>query len=126
MHLKIRSYRESMGMTQQELAEKVGKSFRTIQSWERELSFPNAEMVWNLCEVFSTDPNTFLGWYDTHPREDAAELSSDEAEVLDSYRECTPEWKRHVAMTVLAAKGESLKNAESDTRVDAEEISEAV
>lgn len=113
MNLKIRSYRERSKMTQHELAEKVGKSFRTIQSWERRESYPNAEMIFKLCEIFDTDPNDFLGWYDEHPREAAPSLTPQEAEIVECYRESAPQWKSNIAMTARAAAGESLKTAES-------------
>ena len=45
MNLRLRERREALGLNQKELAQKVGKSFRTIQSWEREESYPNAELV---------------------------------------------------------------------------------
>jgi len=45
MNLDIRKFREAFGLTQQQLAEQIGKSFRTIQSWERRESYPNAEML---------------------------------------------------------------------------------
>lgn len=118
MKLEIRTRREDMGMTQSELAKKIGKSFRTVQSWERDESYPNAEMVWALCEVFGCTPNDLLGWYDEHPREDAPQLARDEAALLADYRSCTPEWKRNVAMTAVSAKGESLKSAEHPARLD--------
>ncbi len=60
-----------------------------------------------MCELFHTDPNTLMGWYDTHPREDAPPLAADEADVINGYRSCTPEWKRHVRMDVEAAAGAS-------------------
>jgi transcriptional regulator with XRE-family HTH domain len=69
MNIRLREYREALGMTQPELAREIGKSFRTIQSWERGESFPNAANVWDLCKCFHVDPNTLLGWYEEHPRE---------------------------------------------------------
>ena len=85
MNLRLRERREAQGLNQKELAQKVGKSFRTIQSWEREESYPNAELVGALCEVFNTDPNDLLGWYEEHPEgkptapAGAAELSQAQA-----------------------------------------------
>lgn len=125
MDLKIKSYRERGGMTQQELAKKIGKSFRTVQAWEREESYPNAEMVWKLCEVFGTDPNTFLGWYDEHPREEAPGLTSEEDEIVGCYRSATPQWRTNIAMTARAAAGESKKAAEPSVR-EAEDMSGAM
>lgn len=115
MNLKLKQYREDKKMTQQELAKAIGKSFRTVQAWEREESFPNAEMVWRLCEVFDTDPNDFLGWWEEHPREDGGSpgLTPEEAEVLGCYREAAPQWRTNIAMTARAAAGESKKAAAS-------------
>lgn len=61
MNLKLRQYRNQMGLTQQELADLVGVSFRTIQSWERDETYPNASHLFRLCEIFGTDPNTLIG-----------------------------------------------------------------
>lgn len=125
MNLKIRSYRERSEMTQQELAKAIGKSFRTIQSWERNESFPNAEMIWKLSELFDTDPNEFLGWYEEHPRNDSTGLSDDECEIVDCYRVAAPQWRTNIAMTARAAAGESLKAAEHPLS-EVESMSEAV
>lgn len=112
MNFDLKKFREVAGYTQQELAIRIGKSFRTIQSWERGVSYPNAEALCDLCDLFGTDPDTILGWWEDHPRVDSPPLSADETELLDTYRLCTPEWKRNVQMTALSAKGESLKSAE--------------
>lgn len=108
MDLKLRAYREAAGLTQQELADQIGKSFRTVQSWERGLSYPNAELLLTLCSLFDVDPNTMLGWYDTHPRESPPQLAPDETAVVEGYRSCTPEWRRNIRMNVEAAKAASL------------------
>lgn len=125
MNLDIKSRREAAGMTQQELAKATGKSFRTIQSWERELSYPNAEMVWKLCEIFKVDPNDLLGWYDEHPRDDAqSALPPEEAELMRNYRACTPQWRSNISMTARAAAGEAREEAER--AASAVQVSEAV
>lgn len=99
MDLKIRERREALGLTQTELAKKVGKSFRTIQSWERGESYPNAEYVAVLCDVFDTDPNDLLGWYIDHPRASPQPLRLDPEHeaLLTNYDRCTPE-RRDILM----------------------------
>lgn len=99
MDLKIRERREALGLTQTELAKMVGKSFRTIQSWERGESYPNAEYVAVLCNVFNVDPNDLLGWYIDHPldRPAAARLDPEHEALLTNYDRCTPE-RRDILM----------------------------
>ncbi|MEG0324338.1 MAG: helix-turn-helix transcriptional regulator [Raoultibacter sp.] len=118
MNLKLRQYRERFEMTQQELAKAIGKSFRTVQAWEREESYPNAEMVWKLCEVFDTDPNDLLGWYEEHPRAEAPDLTDAENEIVSCYRTAAPQWRTNIAMTARAAAGESLKAAKNPVPSD--------
>ena len=113
MELKLRDFREHYGYTQSDLAKIVGKSLRTVRMWETGESYPNVDMLFRLCGIFDTDPNTMLGWYDTHPRKDAPPFSQDELTLVDNYRACTPQWKTNVSMTALAAAGESLKVSES-------------
>ncbi len=115
MKLKLRRYREERGLTQSELAKAIGKSFRTVQAWEREESFPNAEMIWKLCEVFGTDPNDFLGWYEEHPRADAPALTRDESEIVGCYRASTPARKASLMQTARDSAVMSKEMAESDT-----------
>ena len=125
MNLNIKARREAAGMTQQELAKAAGKSFRTIQSWERDLSYPNAEMVWRLCEIFKVDPNELLGWNDRHPCDKAKQDSSpEEAELVRNYRACTPQWRSTITMTARAAAGESREEAERASSAGV--VSEAV
>lgn len=125
MNLKLKKYRELEGLTQHELAKAIGRSFRTIQQWERKESYPNAEMVWKLCEVFGTDPNDLLGWYEEHPRESTPGLTPDESEIVGCYRSATPQWRTNISMTARAAAGESKKEAERPVP-DGAEVGEAM
>ncbi len=118
MKLALTELRNSAGISQTALAKAIGKSVRTIKMWEAGESYPNAEALWDMSVVLNTDPNTLLGWYDTHPREDAPPLAADEADVINGYRSCTPEWKRHVRMDVEAAAGASLKSAECPAPIE--------
>ena len=118
MNLKIRQYREAKKLTQQELGKAIGKSFRTIQSWEREDSYPNADMLWRLCEFFGTDPNEFMGWYDEHPRDEARPLSRDESVLVDRFRECAPGGRATVLATALGPVALAKEQEEGSESLD--------
>ena len=89
MNFKLKKMRAERGFSQREFAKTIGKSFRTVQMWENGESYPNAEMLWRLCEFFDTDPNTMLGWHDEHPRESPPDLTRDERELVGCYRDAT-------------------------------------
>lgn len=113
MNLRLRERREALGLNQKELAQKVGKSFRTIQSWEREESYPNAELVGALCEVFNTDPNDLLGWYEEHPEDRPATPAGAEGELLHCYRQSTE--KRRSKILETARDQAELSQAQAET-----------
>lgn len=112
MELSIKALRKKLHISQTEFATSVGVSLRTIGSWERGESLPNAEQVWNCAVALGCTPNDILGWYEDHPREGSGErLTSEEREIVGCYRESTPQWKQNIAMTARAAAGESKEAA---------------
>ena len=94
-------------MSQTELANAIGVSLRTIGSWERGESIPNIEQIWNCAVALGCTPNDIMGWQDT-----SNSIDVEEQEILECYRESTPQWKQNIAMTARAAAGESKKKAE--------------
>ena len=113
MNFKLAQYREKSPYTQADIARIAGVSAKTEWNWEQSKSFPNAAQLWDIAGALHCTPNDLLGWYDTHPRQDAPPFSQDELTLVDNYRNCTPQWKTNVSMTALAAAGESLKVSES-------------
>lgn len=117
MLFKLAQYRENSPYTQADIAKIAGVSAKTEWNWEQGKSFPNAAQLWDIAVALNCTPNDLLGWYDAHPREDAPPLASDEADIINGYRSCTPDWKRNVRMNVEAAAGASLKSAEGTSFV---------
>lgn len=112
MKLNIRNMRKKAGLTQTDLAEAIGVNLSTVGNWERLVTCPDAEQVWNCAVALGCTPNDILGWYEDHPREDNGErLTSEEREIVGCYRESTPQWRQNIAMTARAAAGESKEAA---------------
>lgn len=112
MNFNLKTHRELNGMTQKQLAQYMHKAIATIQSWESGTSYPNAEALCELCELFGTDPNTMLGWYDDHPREDAGARGPCERELLECYRSSTAGRKDRILDTARDAAAMSKDAAE--------------
>ncbi|MEO0478398.1 MAG: helix-turn-helix transcriptional regulator [Planctomycetota bacterium] len=51
---RLRSVREKAGLLQRQLAEEVGCSLSTVQSWERGRSSPTGEDLWHICRALNT------------------------------------------------------------------------
>ncbi len=53
-------YRKSLGITQEELADRLYVSRQTVSRWETDSSFPDVETVIKLCELFGCDMDTLV------------------------------------------------------------------
>lgn len=100
MELCIKQIRRKLRISQTDLSESIGVSLRTVGSWERGQSIPNAEQVWNCAVALNCTPNDILGWKESG--NDNA-LNSTENELIDCYRESTPEQKDMIMMSARNA-----------------------
>lgn len=93
MVLKLKALRKAAHVSQEELAEKIGISARSIGAWERGQTTTNIEQAWNCAVALNCTPNDLLGWYDEHPEDRPASPPADPAaaELVDAYGRCTPE-----------------------------------
>lgn len=105
MELAIKELRKKLHISQSEFAQAVGVSMRTVGSWERGESFPNAEQVWNCAKALGCSPNEILCWDDGKPSN--GKLTDDEREIVDNYRDSSPQWRQNIAMTAKAAANDS-------------------
>jgi transcriptional regulator with XRE-family HTH domain len=60
----IRKYRNERGLTQRQLASKIGVKHNTISDWERGICEPDANKLEYICGALDVDANTLLGWDD--------------------------------------------------------------
>jgi len=74
----IKKYRLQKGLTQEQLASKLGKTKNVIYNWESGLNKPDANMLEYLCGILEVDANTILGWNDTRQMKLDADALADE------------------------------------------------
>ena len=58
---RIMTLRKSRGMTQDQLAEKVGVSAQAVSKWENDISCPDISLLPKLAEIFSVTTDSLLG-----------------------------------------------------------------
>ena len=65
----ISSLRKEKGMTQLELAEKMGVTDKAVSKWERNLSFPDVSSLPRLAEIFGLSVDELLQYKTPEPKE---------------------------------------------------------
>lgn len=94
---KIRTLREQMGMSQQELAERVGfKTASAVNKIELGLRDINQTKIIAFSKALNTNPSYLMGWDDTKASsKDYINLSVHEEKVITAYRD-HPEMQKPV------------------------------
>lgn len=62
LNVNIKNFRNFKGMTQEFLAEQIGKTKNVISNWERGDNSPDPDSVEKICKVLGVTPNQIFGW----------------------------------------------------------------
>ena len=86
----IRTYRRSLGLTQEQLAERLGITLGTVSKWERGSSEPDLSYVMDLAELFHVSVDALIGF---SMRGTDADTEADRLEALDGTKPIREERK---------------------------------
>lgn len=78
--MTISSLRKDKGMTQLELAEKIGVTDKAVSKWERDLSFPDINSIPKLAEIFEISVDDLM---QVKPKTKENERKSKVDEIVD-------------------------------------------
>lgn len=78
----LKEARIKKSLKQEELAKLVGKSKNVISNWERGDNKPDADTLFDLCDILDVDANYLLGWEDNNN----LSLSIKEQDHIKKYR----------------------------------------
>lgn len=78
---RIRKYREACGLSQIQLAEKLGIRNNRVSNWEQGINRPDADILADICRVLEISPSELL---DVHLSSD--ELTEKERNIIKAYR----------------------------------------
>lgn len=78
---RIRYLRDKAGMTQTDLAKRLGISRSAVNSWEMSLSSPSLSNIVEMTQIFHVSADYLLSMSD-HLLIDISTLTSDEQEVI--------------------------------------------
>lgn len=108
---RLKNVRDSLGLSQQAMAEKLGVSLRSQQNYESGSRSPDAAYLTALAGA-GVDITWLLTGSGSHPTA-APALKPDEAALLDNYRHSPPDQQRLLKETsaAFAQCGKSEKSA---------------
>lgn len=92
----IGRYRESIGMSQKELANRLGVVPSRISNWETGANCPTIDILFQVCEILGVSINDIYGVYP----DSKFILRYDEQEILKKYRELDAHGKEMVDFTL--------------------------
>lgn len=91
--MRLKELRSERGLSQEELAKKIGTSQRNISKYENEQLDLNTEIIKSICYYFQVSADYLLGRADdlgvVTIQSNAPALSAEEREVLDLFRKMT-------------------------------------
>ena len=61
IELRLKAYRIKLGMSQREVSDMMKITQAYYWKWEKGKSFPNAQQIIELCEIFKCTPNDLFG-----------------------------------------------------------------
>ena len=88
---KLKAKRISCGMTQQEVAEKIGRKQPIVGHWETGYSQPDANTLFMLCDIYGTTVDDIFGF---SPKEN---FSKSEYDHIKKYRAVDESGREHVS-----------------------------
>lgn len=92
----ISKYREACGMSQKELAQRLGVVPSRISNWETGANCPTIDILFEVCEILGVSINDIYGVYP----ESRFVLQYDEQEIIKKYRALDPHGREMVDFTL--------------------------
>ena len=107
-------YRKKAGLTQKQLADKIGVKNTAVSNWESGNNSIDIDTLCIVCDVFGITLNDIYGGYS----ERSTVLSDDEMNLIATYREISDQGKQYLLQTLAMVKA-TYKKRDSLSDVDA-------
>jgi len=62
LNCNIKNFRTFRKMTQEELANRIGKTKNVVSNWERGDNAPDVDTIEKICKELAVTPNQLFGW----------------------------------------------------------------
>lgn len=96
-------YRKKAGLTQKELAAKLGVKNTAVSNWESGNNSIDIETLFSACEIFGVTLNDMYGRYSVD-KSSAPVLSEGEVRLLSAFRNLSPQGQDYILQTIDMAE----------------------
>lgn len=96
-------YRKKSGLTQKELAAKLGVKNTAVSNWESGNNSIDIETLFAACEIFGVTLNDMYGRYSVE-KSSAPVLSAEEERLLSAFRNLNPQGQAYILQTMDMAE----------------------
>lgn len=97
-------YRKKAGLTQKDLAAKLGVKNTAVSNWESGNNSIDIETLFAACDIFGVTLNDMYGKYSVKKSSEAV-LTDDEARLLETYRNLNQQGQEYILQTLdMASK----------------------
>lgn len=93
-------YRKKAGLTQKQLADKIGVKNTAVSNWESGNNSIDIDTLCLVCDVFGITLNDIYGGYS----ERSTVLSDDEMNLIATYRDISDQGKQYLLQTLAIVK----------------------
>lgn len=109
---KIKDLRLEIGLTQKDLAQKIGSTSKNIWAYENNIATPPADVLIKLADFFNCSVDYLLGRADdlgniSISPSPALELTTEERELVETFRRMTKETQAITLDTVHSLAGDN-------------------
>lgn len=101
---RLKAARKTRGVTQKELADKLGMEKSAVSKFERDVNSADAELLAKICRALDVSPYYLLGLSDVDEELDVSKMDtnkSDLSDLVEAYKNA-PDDKKGIVDYVLA------------------------
>lgn len=116
LNMNIRNFRIFKGMTQEDLANRIGKSKNVISNWERGDNSPDIECIEKICNIMGVTPNQLFGWEPYKEYEDYKQMMDEKKMELEILQH-----KKNQLQSEIDSLKDAINAEAAKFKIDAEE-----
>ena len=116
LNMNIRNFRIFKGMTQEDLANRIGKSKNVISNWERGDNSPDIDCIEKICNIMGVTPNQLFGWEPYKEYEDYKQMMDEKKMELEILQH-----KKNQLQSEIDSLKDAINAEAAKFKIDAEE-----